>query len=585
MCNWKSKNLIKCFFVVCIAGFLSAGCSDNPENKAAKQLRQNAQKALDTAAKGDIEKAARDMQAVLKDAPAAGPAAQPFLLVDADIVFEKAQRKKSELAGVAETAGAALDEISLQAERISRLTFQKERLNHLLDATNREIEQLFGSITGDSQSPGIEEELAAAGEELSRLEELKVGFEQQRQAAQDSINAIEQQADRKLREAESAYGDEKLRLAQAGYDLLLTRKSHFLDAQAAADQIRSIESQIEIVKPLIQKLQSDLVSVRKRIDDLKNAAHRQDSKVQLADADRQIEEHAGRIAWLTTDLKKLQQNYSNTVDEAVSLFQKAADRYKKVKAQSVRKSASASLADCYWRIALARLDGMKFHFSFSSRLNSTAGALESSTSNTLGDVASQYERAGSEYAQKARESFNIATDEYSKLQKRFGGRDEFACNLLKNYMLTLYGKMSLAEFLDEQSVVDEVLTQADELMEKASDCDPAFQSSVTAALFDDSVRFVPSMTVDGTIYYNELKKEFQAWKTLRGAEQQAEVNRLLAMLDSMAQPVDEEAFERIIGPERKQLEEVLARGFKEAAEAEGGEDVGGYGDYSDPNYF
>ncbi|GAF75960.1 unnamed protein product, partial [marine sediment metagenome] len=143
----------------------------------------------------------------------------------------------------------------------------------------------------------------------------------------------------------------------------------------------------------------------------------------------------------------------------------------------------------------------------------------------------------------------------------------------------------------EQNVVDEALALADELMEKAQNCDTGFARSVTARLLTGSAEFVPSMAVDNTIYYNGLKKEFQAWKTMRGTEKEAEVNRLLAMLDSMGRPQDQDGFDRIIGPERQQLEAALARGFKAVESAEGAEaeegygDYGDYDDYGDPNYF
>ena len=588
MWYWESKSSIKCLVMACIAVFVIVGCSDNPQNKAAKQLRQNAEKALDMAAKGDIDKAARDVQAALRDAAGAGAAAEPVLLASADLTFEQAQRQQSKVSEVAELANVALDEISLQVRRISRLQIQKDQLNYLLAATDREIEELSQSISGDTQSLGIEEKLADAGAELSQLEEQKAEFEQQRQRAQDSVDAIGRQADRKLRQAEAAYGDEKLELANAGYALLLTRKSHFLDAQAAGDRIRSVESQIAIVQPLMQKLQSDLASVGQQINDIRNSSQRQDSQAQLTEADRQIDEHSSRIAWLVTDLKKLQATYSQAVDETTSLFQKAADKYKKVKSQSARKAAAVGLADCYGQIAMAALDSMRFQQYFSLRLQSIASALESSASNNLNEVASQYAGASADYAQNAKESFNLATDEYSKLQKRFAGRDEFACDVLKNYILALYGKMVVSEYLAEQDVVDEVLAQADELMEKAQNCDPGFSRSVTARLLAGSAEFVPSMAVDSTMYYNEFKKEFQAWKTLRGADKEAEVNRLLAMLDGMGEPEDQDVFDRIIGPERQQLEAALARGFKEefdVAAADGGDNYGDYSDYGDPNYF
>ncbi len=584
---WESKNLIKCLVMACIAVFVIVGCSDNPQNEAAKQLRQNAEKALEMAAKGDIDKAAQDVQAALRDAARAGSAAEPVLLASADLTFEQAQRQQSALAVVGELASVALDEISLQVRRISSLQIQKDRLNYLLAATDREIEELSQCINGGPKGPGIQEKLAAENKKLSQLEELKADFEQQRQRAQDSVDAIGQQADRKLRQAEATYGDEKLELAHAGYDLLLTRKSHFLDAQAAGDQIRSIESQIAIVQPLMQKLQSDLASVQQQINDIRNSPQRQDSQAQLTEADRQIDEHSSRIAWLVTDLKKLQATYSKAVDETISLFQKAADKYKKIRSQSARKAAAVGLADCYGQIAMAALDSMRFQQYFSSRLQSIARVIESRTANTLNEVASQYAGASSDYAQNAKDSFNLAIDEYSKLQKRFAaGRDEFACDVLKNYILVLYGKMVVSEYLAEQDVVDEVLAQADELMEKAQNCDPGFSRSITARLLTGSTEFVPSMAVDSTIYYTELKKEFQAWKALRGEDKEVEVNRLLAMLDGMGQPEDLDVFNRIIGPERQQLEAALARGFKAAEFEEGAEeDYGDYDDYSDPNYF
>lgn len=584
MWYWESKNLINSFVMACIAVFVIVGCSDNPQNEAAKQLRQNAEKALDMAVKGDIDKAAQDMQAALRDAARAGSAAEPMLLASADLTFEQAQRQQSALVVVGELASVALDGISLQVRRISRLQIQKDRLNYLIAATDRVIEDLSQCINGGSKGPGIQEKLAAENKKLSRLEELKADFEQQRQRAQDSVDAIGQQADRKLRQAEAAYGDEEFELAHAGYDLLLTRKSHFLDAQAAGDQIRSIESQIVIVQPLIQKLQSDLASVQQQINDIRSSPAGSDLSAQLTEADRQIDEHSSRIAWLVTDLKKLQATYSQAVDETISLFQKAADKYKKVRSQSARKAAAVGLADCYGQIAMAALDSMRFQQYFSSRLQSIASVIESRMANTLGEVASQYAGASSDYAKNAKDSFNLATDKYSKLQKRFAaGRDEFACDVLKNYILVLYGKMVVADYLAEQDVVDEASALADELMEKAQNCDPGFARSVTARLLTGSTDFVPSMTVDSTIYYNELKKEFQTWKAMRGEEKEAEVNRLLAMLDEMDQPQDQDVFNRIIGPERQQLEAALARGFKAAEEDYG--DYDDYDDYGDPNYF
>jgi hypothetical protein len=579
---WESKKLIKSVVAAFIAAMVLAGCSDNPQNEAARQLRENAGKALDTAARGDIDKAAQAVQAVLRAAPQAGDAAEPVLLASADLAFEQAQRQQDRIEAIGEMANIALDEISQHLSDISLLQVQQDRLNYFSAATEMQINELSKAISGDSQKPGIQKELASNREKLALLEEQKAELEGIKQKAQDSYDSIGRRAELMLQQADSASGDDKLKLAQAGYDLLLTRKNDFLDAQAAGDRIRSIESQIAIILPLVQKLESDLVSVQQQIDEIVNSATWSDLKVQLSGIKIQIETHDGRIVFYADELKEIQTTYTKTVDENISLFQKAADVYKKLRSQSTRKAAGSGLAECCRQMAMAALDSMRFQWYFSSRVVSITGRFELQATNALSEVVSQYDGSSSDYAQKAMDSFNLATDEYSKLQKRFAGRDEFACDVLKNYILTIYGKMIVAEHLALQDVVDEASALADELVEKAKNCDSGFDRSITAKLLAGSDDFVPVLAVDNTMYYNELKKEFEAWKSLPVAEREAEVNRLLAMLDAMDPPQDPDLFNRVLGPERQQLEAALARGF-EPVEA-GAVAQAAYSDYGDPNY-
>jgi len=581
----ESKTLIYNCVAAFIAIFAIAGCSDNPENKAAKQLRQSAEKALDIASnEGDYEKASKAVQTALRSASEAGAAAEPVLLASGNLTFERAQRLQSNLLTFVDSANIALDEISVQVRQISSSQIQQERLSSLLAGMDGQIEELSKLIGGDADNVGIEEQLAAANAELGRLEEQKAAFEQQKQQAQDSIEDIQQQADEKLRQAEAARGDEKLKLQHAGYKLLLSKKSYFLETQGALDQIRAIESQIAIVEPSAQKLQADLVAVQQQMDDIRKSPQRGQSRIQLEDVKKQIDAQASRIAQLTASLKKARDSYCQAVEEIISLFQQAAKDYQKIKLQPVRRAAAIGLANCYGQTALAALDNMRFQQHLGSRLQAAANAVEGQPASTLSGIASQYAKAASDYGQKAKEKFDHAIEEYSKVQKRFASRsDEFACDVIKNYILLLYGKMVLSEYLAEFDIIDEVLAQADELMEKAQACDSRFSRSVTARLLKGSAEYTPSMAVDSTIYYEQFREQFQDWKKLRGEEKEAEVKRLLAMLDGMGEPEDPDVFNRIIGPERKQLEAALARGFKE--EDSGAEEYTDDYDYSDPNYF
>ncbi|MHC5060657.1 MAG: hypothetical protein ACYTFK_06195 [Planctomycetota bacterium] len=572
--------------MACIGALLVVGCSDNPQNKAAKQLRENTEKALDKARQGDIDEAAKAVQSALRGAPGAGPSAEPALLVLGDLTFEQAKRQRSTLASTAIEANAALDDISVQVRSIRRLQAQQDRLNSILAAIETEIKEFSSCITGDSQKPGIEAKLAAEKAEFSLLEGQKAEYEQQRQQAQAFLEDIQQRADEKIRLSESLQGNEQIELAQAGYDLLLSRKKHFLDSQQALDLIQSVESRIAIIQPSVQKLESDIDSISRQISEIRNSPAGRESREQLLGVNKQIEVHNGRIALIASVLQEAQTGYTRAVDETIKLFKRSAENYKKVRSQAGRKPASIGQADAYAQIALAQLEGMKFHHYFSSRLSSIGGVLTGQSADTLDKVGSLYTNAASDYAQSAKESFDLAAKEYSNLQKRYAsGRNQLACDIIKNYILVLHGKMVLSEYLGEQDVIDEVLAQVDVLVEKAQKCDPAFARSITSNLITGTTPFVPTLSVDSTIYYTGLKDKFQAWKQLPGAEKEAEINRLLAMLDEMGQPEDPETFNRIIGPERQQLEAALKALQEGPAAGDAGLGYDEYDEYSDPNYF
>lgn len=565
-----------------VAVLVVVGCSDNPEHKAAKQLRRSTRQALDIArAEGDFDKAGKTMKTALKAAPEAGSAAEPAVLTSANLGFERAQRLQSNLVTLAEPVNIALDEISAQVHEISRLQIQAHRLNSLIAATNSQIEELSKLVRGNDRDPGLQEQLSVVDAAMAELEQQKAEFEQQWRQAQKTVESIQQQADEKLRQAEGAGGDEKLKLQRAGYDLLLSKKSHFLEAQDALDRMKSIESRIAIVQPQAEALAANLAAVQQQIEKIRSSQQSEQLQTQLKEVNRQIEERNGRIAWLGTDLDKAQKSYRQAVEEIISLFGQVAKDYKKVRSRSLGKAAAAGLADCYAKTALAALDSMKFQQHVSLRLQSIAGAIEGRAADTLSETGSRYAKVASEYGQKALENFDLAIEEYSKLQKRFGTRsDEFACDVIKNYILALYGKMVLSEYLGQADAIDELLGQADELMEKAQACDGRFSRSAIVSLLSGSAEYVPSLPVDNTAYYTEMKKDFQLWKTLRGEEKEAEVKRLLAILDELGPPQDPELFERIIGPERGQLEAALARGFEE-------EEVAMVTDYGagDPNFY
>jgi hypothetical protein len=222
---------------------------------------------------------------------------------------------------------------------------------------------------------------------------------------------------------------------------------------------------------------------------------------------------------------------------------------------------------------------MYFHQHLSTRLRSIAAGAEGSSADMLNRFAIECAGRGSDYSKKAVEYYDLSVDTYSKLHKRIArGKDEFACDVTKNYILALYGKITLAELLEEYDIVDETAAQAEELMEKAQTCDPAFTVSITSRLFTGDLEYTPALAVDNSIYYTQLKKELGAWKNLKGTQREEKIKSLLEMLDQLPAPSDPAEFERIIGPEKQQLATALAK-----SPVEDQEDL--YASSDDPNYY
>jgi len=575
---WQSKRIILTIYIV-IMGVLAvfpSGCSDSPENEAAQRLRETVSKALDTAGfKGDLQSADNSIKSAIRQANQAGIDTSPALLAAGNISFARARQNCQLLDSLKEPINTALNRIAQQAQKIIYLQIEQDRFEEILADTDAEIDQLDKLVNG--QTGGINQQLGKAKAKLRRLQQDKASLQQQLEASQNSADSIQQQADAKLRQGQTAGGSRKIELENQAYDLLLTRKEYFLKIQGAADRIKSLESQIAIVKPLTSKLQTDLTETTSKVNNVKNSPQAAQFRDQLSDVQKQIDLYSSRIAQLTVELQKAQDSYTQKAEETNSFFEQAASNYKKVRTPAVRDIAGVSLAKCRFQTASVFAEQMQTQENTALRLQSIAEAAGEKTAAALIELGEKTAGSGSDYAQKAMDEFDGAIEAYVKLQDRFGSKtDEFACSITKSHILALYARMVLAEQLEKFDVAEEAMAKAEELMEKVANCDGNFSESVTARLIDGNIQYTPSMAFDSATYYEEMKKQFQQWKTLEGDEKKQEVIRLLATFEEMKEPRDLQEFERLIGPERQQLETELGKILKSEEEEE---DI----DESDPN--
>jgi len=145
--------------------------------------------------------------------------------------------------------------------------------------------------------------------------------------------------------------------------------------------------------------------------------------------------------------------------------------------------AKLALADSYYKTGLVCLESMKFEERFNTQLTNLADYVDEAAAQAL--IASAYKcrQNAKEFCSNAMANYEQACRQYEKLGQNLRRRkDEFACGAVKNLMLTLAGYAGLAQKTGEDEIADDLLFQAEELVEKAAECNGDFANSTTAEL-------------------------------------------------------------------------------------------------------
>ncbi|HEG44421.1 MAG TPA: hypothetical protein ENH94_10270 [Phycisphaerales bacterium] len=554
---------------------IAVGCSDNPQDKAAKDLRAQTQDALDIAySKGDFEKARKQIKTALAR-NGKSIATDTAHLALANLAYEQAQTVTSSLGNTAQPIKDNLKNISLKATALNETMIEMNRLENLFIATETEIAELNKTLNGDSANIGTKQKLRQAKADLDGLRKKVADLEETNRQASTNIDQIEYKADEKARQAELAVGDEKLNLKKQGYDLLLSKMEYTSIVQGTDDKTKTLQSKIAIVAPLVAKLETDVIKFQNKIKSIKSSPNNDQLRAQYREAKNSLEKHNAGIASLAGSLGRAIDSWNQETQPALSLFEQAADNYKKARASNIRDIAKASLADTYFAIASVHFAAIKLNTHVASQLQATALAISGSGATTLDSLGETCRENASAAAEKSMQNFDLAIETYAQLSDN-SRNDKFTYSAIKGHLLALYGKMQLAEDIGETDLANSTKEQTTPLLEKAAECDPQFDTSITARLFNGSEGYIPALTIDSTTYYNGMKAMFQPWKALPLDQKEVAVNILIEMVDAMKNPRDPEEFNRIIGPEIKMLREALARGFEEEIA-----DSGGY----DPNSF
>ncbi len=486
------------FVLLLFVVFSVLGCSESPESKAAKASAKSAEKAmLLLQIKGDYDKAVKEIKKAATLASKAGPAGEATLLVAGNFYFDYADQHQSKLIENSDAVSDIIDRLSTIAEKLSYLQIEKDHLESLMDSSDERMVQLEGLIVGSEHGDGIEKELAKVEQQLSQLQDEQGKFIAAERRAHEQTNELQDAANAKINASKKATGDRKQQLEKEHYELMLAKKKYLVESQTALDKVKEYQSQIAIVEPLMHKLQNDMTEVQRKIDDLEGSPQRSELKNQMRDAEGAIEATETRIGQLTNNIKSRQGEYEKNIEQIESLIDDALKNFKKIRSRGNRDISSIRMADSYYAKATTDLSAMEHYRNMDLRLQAISSSIDGRSAGSVDRLAMQYSGSANDHSKKAMEEYDNAIKEYQDLQKSAGrGRDELACSLTKSHILALLGKINLAEQLAKYELIENAADELNELVDKAAQCDPDFEESVTFKLFNGETEIVPAMSVE-----------------------------------------------------------------------------------------
>jgi predicted nucleic acid-binding Zn-ribbon protein len=553
--RWTKDSRILTGIAVVVMAYGLWGCSDNPQNKADRNAHQQSRQAVIAASQTPqlaieekegappkitiVDMAAahaqnrQRIQDALKSLKPASSAKAAASIVSGDLAWTQAVQLRLSLTRFDPPAKAVLVELDRKLRELGRLEIDREELQTHVKTTDVQAVQLEKTLTtAEGGHPALNDQLAAVTERLGKLEQQKSERTQLRDELQQKGNALQVQGEERLKKADSLSGDEKLKMQQEGYDLLLSKKQLYIEIQDRTDQIAQIDSDIAIVKPQVQTIQTQIASVQARIQAIRDSENLKTIKVQLSDTDKQLAQCKERISWLLGDLKSTQEKYSEAIKEILVVLDSGLEDYQAAGSRETADYAAARVANAQYEVAQTINQAVGFLAALLGRITAAKPLFPNDMAPTVGDMVALMEKAVAELAAKGIERCDLSFAEYEKLAGR--GSKGFAADIVKEQLLTLYTKLLLAERIKKTDLVEAVNAKAKEIMDPLVQQDPTFAKTLTAELFSGSQAYNPQMAIDVELYTEGVVKQFQGWKALKGPAAEAEVNKLLALLEAMS---------------------------------------------------
>lgn len=550
---------------VCLAGVVlaAAGCRDNPQDRAAKEVHRQIQSALQHS---DAAAARQQIQSAVATHRPVGLAYDSAHLVGGNLTFAAGQSDRAELPLVTLDVHKAADAIASLLIESQRSLLDKDRVEKKRALQDAEIRELTTLIRGTAEQPGLQTRLTAAKDELGELLRQRQVARQEQTAVQAVIDDYQARSEALLKQADLASGDEKLNLQQQAYALRLERTADYVTVQAAENTISIFDDQIALVESRVEALERNLNETQNSIDAIETSLSRRLLNEQHAELVQLLSERQIQIYARADAIKEGLDAYRQAAEGVVQTLQLAAEQYQQIRAGDARLPATVRQGDSALYAALTIADQIMFLSETTARLTGTIEAADETLVRGLRERLPLGDDPDDEQIRAMMALFDQADSAYEEamsLAQRLADRGrEVAVGVLNSRLLALQRKMQMADALAQYELASQTQAKLETLKQQGQgDFGSLFTLSEAARLLDAGVYYTPSLPVNVELYFESVQQRLTEWKQLPTPEQKAEaVERHLVEIDELIGTYGD-GMARLLEPLRQEMLAAMERGF------------------------
>jgi hypothetical protein len=551
----------------CVVSACLFGCSEDPNDKAARQFRQQTSETLDKFAKNrDPQATGEQLEKSLSRNRAGGLSGDSVSLVAADMRLAKMQLNWADLQVQTSQLSKAVGTLNQTLERLADNTAQNQRIQGLLALSDAEIVETERWIGSDPNTQSLKGQLAEAQTKEKQLLDKKTVLRQDYQKARDTMLELDAQADQKLRQAQTAAADKQAELEKAGFDLKSQKKEYYLKAQQAENLLAEVNSDLDIVQPHLKRLQNNLRQAEEKLQGLKTSSSRDNLQKQRQELNAESRQQKNGVKQQLDRLVAQLAQHNKNADEIISSVNEIIEKYQKVNPRQLEPNVSMSMGQACALAGAITAAKVYTASDLGLRLEGILRTYETVLAEGLSSPIAS--KPDIEMTKKAMAYFDQAAQFYQQAASAAGqlrgGAQKAACAALKGQLLAVNSKIRLADRIEDFETAEKTQLELDKLVEKAKEYGPLFSQSATATLLTKGIDFTPMLPVDSTMVLEGIKKDFVSWRKLHGTAAETEVQRLLTRIQELRKeyPGDEQ-ITQFLDQELQAMEQAKAKGFAE----------------------